>query len=172
MVGRTALLPLEEGPCPSCTALLDQLDGAAEHARHQINFAVVAKTSLRACWPSPKSVAGVAYVCCPRRPTLTTALPRVIAPLDERTKSVSSAPTLITVPTWKQEPTWDSADTCASPNPRIRRQPLSPGCNKTTTRRSPVPANADDARAVVAEASPTSTSVSRRARTTPRPACS
>ena len=44
--GRTALLPLEEGPCPSCTALLDQLDGAGEHARQHINFAVVAKTSL------------------------------------------------------------------------------------------------------------------------------
>ena len=29
--GQTALLPLAEGPCPSCTALLDQLDGAAEH---------------------------------------------------------------------------------------------------------------------------------------------
>jgi predicted dithiol-disulfide oxidoreductase (DUF899 family) len=44
--GQTALLPLEEGPCPSCVALLDQLDGAAEHATQQINFAVVAKTSL------------------------------------------------------------------------------------------------------------------------------
>jgi predicted dithiol-disulfide oxidoreductase (DUF899 family) len=44
--GQTALLPLEEGPCPSCVALLDQLDGAAEHAAQQINFAVVAKTSL------------------------------------------------------------------------------------------------------------------------------
>jgi predicted dithiol-disulfide oxidoreductase (DUF899 family) len=45
-VGKTALLPLEEGPCPSCTALLDQLDGAAEHARQHISFAVVAKTTL------------------------------------------------------------------------------------------------------------------------------
>ena len=44
--GQTALLPLEEGPCPSCTALLDQHDGAAEHAGSHINFAVVAKTSL------------------------------------------------------------------------------------------------------------------------------
>ncbi len=44
--GETALLPLEEGPCPSCVALLDQLDGAAEHARQQINFAVVAKKTL------------------------------------------------------------------------------------------------------------------------------
>jgi Bacterial protein of unknown function (DUF899) len=26
--GQTALLPLAEGPCPSCTTLLDQLDGA------------------------------------------------------------------------------------------------------------------------------------------------
>ena len=45
-IGKTALLPLDEGPCPSCTALLDQLDGAAEHARQRINFAVVAKTLL------------------------------------------------------------------------------------------------------------------------------
>jgi predicted dithiol-disulfide oxidoreductase (DUF899 family) len=44
--GKTALLTLEEGPCPSCTALLDQLDGAAEHARQHVNFVVVAKTSL------------------------------------------------------------------------------------------------------------------------------
>jgi predicted dithiol-disulfide oxidoreductase (DUF899 family) len=41
--GRTALLPLAEGPCPSCVALLDQLEGAAEHATQQINLAVVAK---------------------------------------------------------------------------------------------------------------------------------
>jgi predicted dithiol-disulfide oxidoreductase (DUF899 family) len=44
--GETALLPLEEGPCPSCTALLDQLDGAVAHAGQHINFAVVAKTPL------------------------------------------------------------------------------------------------------------------------------
>jgi predicted dithiol-disulfide oxidoreductase (DUF899 family) len=41
--GQTALLPLAEGPCPSCVAFLDQLDGAAEHATQQINLAVVAK---------------------------------------------------------------------------------------------------------------------------------
>jgi predicted dithiol-disulfide oxidoreductase (DUF899 family) len=44
--GRTALLPLAEGPCPSCVALLDQLEGAAEHATEQINLAVVAKAPL------------------------------------------------------------------------------------------------------------------------------
>ncbi len=44
--GQTALLPLAEGPCPSCVALLDQLDGAAEHARPHINLAVVAKAPL------------------------------------------------------------------------------------------------------------------------------
>jgi predicted dithiol-disulfide oxidoreductase (DUF899 family) len=45
-MGETALLPLAEGPCPSCTALLDQLDGAAEHASQRINLAVVAKAPL------------------------------------------------------------------------------------------------------------------------------
>src|SRR5215218_2656745 len=44
--GETALLPLEEGPCPSCVALLDQLDGAVMHASKWINFAVVAKAAL------------------------------------------------------------------------------------------------------------------------------
>jgi predicted dithiol-disulfide oxidoreductase (DUF899 family) len=44
--GRTAELPLAEGPCPSCVALLDQLDGAAEHASQHLNLAVVAKAPL------------------------------------------------------------------------------------------------------------------------------
>jgi predicted dithiol-disulfide oxidoreductase (DUF899 family) len=44
--GQTARLKLEEAPCPSCVALLDQLDGAAEHASQLINLAVVAKSPL------------------------------------------------------------------------------------------------------------------------------
>ena len=44
--GETAGLPLTEGPCPSCTALLDQLDGAAEHASQHVNLAVIAKAQL------------------------------------------------------------------------------------------------------------------------------
>jgi predicted dithiol-disulfide oxidoreductase (DUF899 family) len=44
--GETALLPLAEGPCPSCVALLDQLDGAVEHLTPRMNFAVVAKAPL------------------------------------------------------------------------------------------------------------------------------
>ena len=44
--GQTARLPLAEAPCPSCVALLDQLDGAAEHATQLVNFAVVAKAPL------------------------------------------------------------------------------------------------------------------------------
>jgi predicted dithiol-disulfide oxidoreductase (DUF899 family) len=44
--GQTARLPLAAGPCPSCTALLDQLDGAVEHASQHINIAVVAKAPL------------------------------------------------------------------------------------------------------------------------------
>jgi predicted dithiol-disulfide oxidoreductase (DUF899 family) len=38
--------PLAEGPCPSCVALLDTLEGAVPHVRPHINFAVVAKTSV------------------------------------------------------------------------------------------------------------------------------
>ncbi len=44
--GTTALLPLAEGPCPSCTAMIDQLEGAAEHASQRFNLAVVAKAPL------------------------------------------------------------------------------------------------------------------------------
>jgi predicted dithiol-disulfide oxidoreductase (DUF899 family) len=44
--GETKLLPLVEGPCPTCTALLDQLDGAAGHAGQHLNLAVVAKAPL------------------------------------------------------------------------------------------------------------------------------
>ncbi len=44
--GRTALLPLALGPCPSCVALLDPLDGAVEHVTPHVNFAVVAKAPL------------------------------------------------------------------------------------------------------------------------------
>jgi predicted dithiol-disulfide oxidoreductase (DUF899 family) len=44
--GETALLPLAEGPCPSCVALIDQLDGAADHVGQHVNLAVAAKTTL------------------------------------------------------------------------------------------------------------------------------
>jgi predicted dithiol-disulfide oxidoreductase (DUF899 family) len=44
--GRTALLPLLEGPCPSCTALLDQLDGAAEHVAQRVGFVAVGRAPL------------------------------------------------------------------------------------------------------------------------------
>jgi predicted dithiol-disulfide oxidoreductase (DUF899 family) len=44
--GQTALLPLAESPCPSCTAFLDQLDGAAEHASQRVNLAVSGKAPI------------------------------------------------------------------------------------------------------------------------------
>jgi predicted dithiol-disulfide oxidoreductase (DUF899 family) len=44
--GQTALLPLAEGPCPSCTALLDQLEGAAAHVDQRVNLVIVAKAPL------------------------------------------------------------------------------------------------------------------------------
>jgi predicted dithiol-disulfide oxidoreductase (DUF899 family) len=36
----------KDGPCPSCVALIDQLDGMAEHAEQNVNFAVVAQAPL------------------------------------------------------------------------------------------------------------------------------
>jgi predicted dithiol-disulfide oxidoreductase (DUF899 family) len=42
--GETGKLPLAETPCPSCTSILDSLDGAARHLRHRLNLAVIAKS--------------------------------------------------------------------------------------------------------------------------------
>jgi predicted dithiol-disulfide oxidoreductase (DUF899 family) len=44
--GATALLPRASGPCPSCVALLDQLDGAVTHVEQLANFVVIAKAPL------------------------------------------------------------------------------------------------------------------------------
>lgn len=44
--GATAGLPLPDGPCPYCTAFLDQLDGAAPHVEQKVNFVVVAKSPI------------------------------------------------------------------------------------------------------------------------------
>jgi predicted dithiol-disulfide oxidoreductase (DUF899 family) len=44
--GELTELPRAQAPCPSCVALLDQLDGAAEHAGQHLNFAVVAKAPI------------------------------------------------------------------------------------------------------------------------------
>ena len=44
--GQTALLPLADGPCASCTALLDQLKGAAEHISQRVNLPLVARAPL------------------------------------------------------------------------------------------------------------------------------
>ncbi len=42
--GETARLPLAETPCPSCTSILDSLDGAARHLAQRLSLAVVAKS--------------------------------------------------------------------------------------------------------------------------------
>jgi predicted dithiol-disulfide oxidoreductase (DUF899 family) len=44
--GQTALLPLAQSPCPSCTAFLDALDGAAGHASQRINLAAAGKAPI------------------------------------------------------------------------------------------------------------------------------
>ncbi|MDT0467067.1 MULTISPECIES: DUF899 family protein [Streptomyces] len=43
--GRMALLPMDEQPCPSCTSVVDGIDGFVQHLAARINVAVVAKTS-------------------------------------------------------------------------------------------------------------------------------
>jgi predicted dithiol-disulfide oxidoreductase (DUF899 family) len=36
-----------DAPCPSCTSIIDSVDGAARHATQRINFMVVAKTPIQ-----------------------------------------------------------------------------------------------------------------------------
>jgi predicted dithiol-disulfide oxidoreductase (DUF899 family) len=43
--GKTAQLPLVEQPCPSCTSVVDGLEGAAFHLAERTNLVVIAKTS-------------------------------------------------------------------------------------------------------------------------------
>jgi predicted dithiol-disulfide oxidoreductase (DUF899 family) len=43
--GKTAQLPLVEQPCPSCTSVVDGLEGAAFHLAERINLVVIAKAS-------------------------------------------------------------------------------------------------------------------------------
>ena len=42
--GETGKLALAETPCPSCTSILDSLDGAAPHLGQRLNLAVVARS--------------------------------------------------------------------------------------------------------------------------------
>jgi predicted dithiol-disulfide oxidoreductase (DUF899 family) len=44
--GESAELPLAEGPCPSCTALIDQLDAAEPHVAAYANVVIVAKAPI------------------------------------------------------------------------------------------------------------------------------
>ena len=43
--GKTAELPLVDQPCPSCTSVVDGLEGAAFHLAERTNLVVIAKTS-------------------------------------------------------------------------------------------------------------------------------
>lgn len=44
--GETAKLPLEEGPCPSCVAILDQIDAVIPHSKQNMSFVAVANAPV------------------------------------------------------------------------------------------------------------------------------
>ena len=71
--GKTAELPLIEQPCPSCTSVVDGLEGAAFHLAERINLVVIAKTSPIGSAPTHKNAAGATCGCCPRGTTPSTA---------------------------------------------------------------------------------------------------
>ena len=74
--GETAQLPLTETPCPSCTSILDALDGAAPHLSQRVNLAVVARRTPTASARSRRSEAGVIFGFSPPATTATTATTR------------------------------------------------------------------------------------------------
>jgi predicted dithiol-disulfide oxidoreductase (DUF899 family) len=76
--GQTALLTLAEGPCPSCTAFLDQLDSAAEHASQRVNLAVAAKAPIERILTFAAERGWRRRACChrPGPPITTTTWPR------------------------------------------------------------------------------------------------
>ena len=71
--GETERLPLAETPCPSCTSILDALDGAARPLDNDVNLAVVAKNDPERIGTFAASAAGGACACCPRGTTPSTA---------------------------------------------------------------------------------------------------
>ena len=64
--GQTARLPLEEGPCPSCVALLDQLTAPGARGRNGSTSRSSAKTPLPRLLTWPMSGAGGTCGSCPR----------------------------------------------------------------------------------------------------------
>jgi predicted dithiol-disulfide oxidoreductase (DUF899 family) len=44
--GDAATWPLSEGPCPSCVAIIDQFEGAADHVTPRVNLVIVAKAPI------------------------------------------------------------------------------------------------------------------------------
>jgi len=71
--GETARLPLAETPCPSCTSILDSLDGAAPHLASRLNLVVVAKSDPARIRNFAGNAAGASCGFCPRGTTTTTA---------------------------------------------------------------------------------------------------
>src|SRR4029453_13872536 len=56
--GRAARLPILETPCPSCTALLDQFDGAADHVAARVNLVAAAKSPVARVLPFAEARGG------------------------------------------------------------------------------------------------------------------
>jgi predicted dithiol-disulfide oxidoreductase (DUF899 family) len=70
--GETSQLPLTQTPCPSCTSILDSLDGAAPHLAQRLNLAVVAKSAPGRIRAFARERAGGTYACCPHAAIATT----------------------------------------------------------------------------------------------------
>ena len=72
--GETALLPVEEGPCPSCTALLDMWDGTLRHFQGLGgNLIVVARAPIERVAAFARERGGSMFGCFRVRGTASVA---------------------------------------------------------------------------------------------------
>ncbi len=72
--GETALLPLVEQPCPSCTSIVDGLEGAAFPSPRGSTSPWSRRQAPIGSAPTHRNEAGTTYDCCPRGTTPSTAI--------------------------------------------------------------------------------------------------
>jgi predicted dithiol-disulfide oxidoreductase (DUF899 family) len=76
--------PQRPRPCPSCSALLDSLDGAARHVEQRVGFVVIAKSPIERPWRRRRSAVGGTFAS--RRPSTRRSTGTIV----EKTPTVAS----------------------------------------------------------------------------------
>jgi hypothetical protein len=80
-------------PCPSCTSIIDGIDGELPHITHRVNFAVATKAPWGGFARTGSRAGGAMRGCCPPRPARTTSItwPRTRMTINGRSPPCLSA---------------------------------------------------------------------------------